>query len=466
MTTVVAVTALLTIGRRSLWLDEVLTVSVAMAPTNELPSLLGLNGGNMALHYVAMHGWVQLGTSEWVLRLPSLAFGLAALVVLYRLGRRLFDRQVAVTSTALMAVNGSWIHYSQEVRGYTLALLLILLSWTALLNALEQDRGRSWISYSILVALSGYAHLLSVAFIVAQAVYVLTRRAAVNRRYVAATATAGLLLVPLAIVALGPSASPPSWIAPLNLNQLTAVVHFLAGGTSTFLVLCQLALWVAGSLILVRWMSARELVQPGRLLLSWAVVPIAVTVLISTVEPMLIGRYVFSALPAYCLLASLAITRVGQRAGNAVLAGICVLALVTTGVFAHEEENWRAAAAELARDGSPNDGVLFVPVRGRAPLEYQAMQLGHGQRTLPQPVAPSEPWKRPRRIYPSQDDGVGPKDLLDHDRIWVVLSRDAEKVRQPELNALLAAFRLTDTTVVAGDSKDIELRQYDRRSSE
>ena len=48
--------------------------------------------GNMTLYYFMLRAWVHIGDSEFMLRLPSMIFGVLTVVATYALAARLFGR--------------------------------------------------------------------------------------------------------------------------------------------------------------------------------------------------------------------------------------------------------------------------------------------------------------------------------------------------------------------------------------
>ena len=63
----------------SLWIDEGISAGIASHPAGEIPGLLRQDGSPPA-YYLLLHAWTELaGTSEAVLRAPSLAFALLAI---------------------------------------------------------------------------------------------------------------------------------------------------------------------------------------------------------------------------------------------------------------------------------------------------------------------------------------------------------------------------------------------------
>lgn len=129
-----------------LWLDEALTVNIADLPLSKLPAALKRDGAP-PLYYVLLHGWMRVfGTSDVAARALSGVLGVAMLALAYLAGRRLggvdADRRRWVPWSAVLVVASSpyAIRYATEARMYMLAMVLVLLGYLALGNALVRPR--------------------------------------------------------------------------------------------------------------------------------------------------------------------------------------------------------------------------------------------------------------------------------------------------------------------------------------
>lgn len=143
------------------------------------------------LFYFLERAWVSVvGASPVALRLLSVLLSVAALPLMYWLGRVLLrDDWAAGLAMALLAVSPVQMLYAQEAREYSLWGCTILLSSGLLLRALQrtgdsairrqytqagwQRSGEAWALYGLSVVLGLYTTLLTVWVVVAQGLYVL-----------------------------------------------------------------------------------------------------------------------------------------------------------------------------------------------------------------------------------------------------------------------------------------------------
>jgi 4-amino-4-deoxy-L-arabinose transferase-like glycosyltransferase len=115
-------------------------------------------------YYFFMWGWTRVfGTSLIALRMPSVLFGVAAVLLLYMLATRLFDSRTGLVSAALLAANGHQIFWSQWARNYMVSCLLGIASTLLLVSLLRSQRrepGRE-AAYVALTWLALFTQLLS-----------------------------------------------------------------------------------------------------------------------------------------------------------------------------------------------------------------------------------------------------------------------------------------------------------------
>jgi hypothetical protein len=122
-------------------------------------------------HYV-LYGLVQvLPVAEWSLRAPSIVAGLACVLGIYLLCRRLFGAEVALVAALFAAVDPLQIGSSVLARPYALGNLVCLLSFFALLKLLDARNTAQAVlamaGYGLTLALIGYLSPLLLIVVVA-----------------------------------------------------------------------------------------------------------------------------------------------------------------------------------------------------------------------------------------------------------------------------------------------------------
>jgi uncharacterized membrane protein len=141
-----------------LWFDEIFSVHAAEHSWNSILSFVALDLIHPPLFYVLLKIWIIIGGESlfWLRILPVLFAILTVfpLIALYRTLR--LDPWVQCIALFLIAVNGSMIKYSQEVRMYSLLLFLSLFSYW--LFARYFRKGKSFAALLIINIILVYTH--------------------------------------------------------------------------------------------------------------------------------------------------------------------------------------------------------------------------------------------------------------------------------------------------------------------
>lgn len=153
-----------------LWYDEIVTlVESVRAPLGEIVTRFA-GDNHHPLYSVLAHLAVALfGEAPWALRLPAALFGVATIPLLYALGRLVTSRVESGAAALILTVSYHHIWFSQNARGYTAVLFLVLLSTHALVRWLDERRPSFLVLFAVSTALGAYAHLTTVLVAVGQA---------------------------------------------------------------------------------------------------------------------------------------------------------------------------------------------------------------------------------------------------------------------------------------------------------
>ncbi len=192
------------LGSPSLWYDEAFCWWTTTLPWHKVLAL-SVQEIVPPLDYLLLRGWVPLaGASELALRFPSVLLGVLAVASAGRIARRLSGRGGEGAALLLFAVAPPLLWPSREVRLYSLAQGLTLLSSLALLETLfaplRDVARRAWV-WGVLTLASLYALSLSGFWLLGQAVFaglVLLRLAPAD-----AVRRLRALVAPLLLITLG-----------------------------------------------------------------------------------------------------------------------------------------------------------------------------------------------------------------------------------------------------------------------
>lgn len=366
------------LGRDELWLDEAETANQVALPATALFESFA-HDNKPPLFYLALHGWTRLaGETEWALRLPSAFAGLATVLLLGLLGRRLAGERAGLAAAAWCALSPLAILYAQEARNHAPTACLVVLAFWCLARALERGRRRDWAFYTFAVAAALMTQYSAApALLAGAALLVPPAHRAARRSYLLASLTGLLPLLPWAVVIarqVQVAASTVSWLVPYWQAYPPALAiplsfrAFMPGGdVPIFVALAtppnlQIALAVgAGLVLLVAWLPGKnrflEASPPNARAFALAVcfLPLLAQWLVSWTTPIyMVGRTDFVAFPGFCLLAGLAFARLRSSwvqglavAMFLVASGFALLAAGATPPFAGQREPMARLADSL-----------------------------------------------------------------------------------------------------------------------
>jgi mannosyltransferase len=274
-------------------------------------------------YYVLLHLWMLVsGTIEWA-RLPSLlAYG-ATVIVAGRVGLRIAGRWCGIVTAALTASNTLLIQRALNARPYALSALTATLCAAVLLAWLNDGRRRRLWLFSIL----GIATALLQIFAVLAPLSMVAALLAARPARLAVRLRAMLWPIGTLVVVAGA-------FALLTVGQV-GQINWIAGGSSAqqignargpaignlydlalfamviIVVIVPYYLWPRGGRAMWTKLLSRDR-DPLAVALGWALLPILVLALASTVHPVLLDRYATASAPGLALLFGLVSARVVQ----------------------------------------------------------------------------------------------------------------------------------------------------------
>ena len=358
------------LGAESLWLDEALTLrKIAL----RLPDFVRhFGGGNQTiLYYFVEKVWCHIaGTSEWVIRFPSVIYGLAAVWGIFLLGRELFSPAVGLYSALLLAVNPFAIFYSQEARPYALFLAAAVFSVYCLLRVVRSGTRAAQAGYVMTTTVALYTHPLALLLLGVHAVgWWIYGSERVSRKQSAwlilkLNAISVVLFVPqvilmsVTVAAKRRGLPSASWIPLPDLLDFVITIrryfmHPLLAGAVVAVVIILFA---------VMWIKNRRL--PAALWIPAALIIFCMAapwIISHALTPVYVDRYTIPALAGFILFLAWSLSIMPLRLRAAAVA----LLLIPTGFALHgyyagmDKDPWRETAAEVHALNKPGD-VLVV----------------------------------------------------------------------------------------------------------
>ena len=131
------------VGRPELWRDELASWSFGTRPLSSLLATARHTGGTQLAYYLLLHLWIMaFGDSVDAMRSLSVLAMAAAAACVTLVGRRLAGPRAGLFSGLVFALVPSVSRFAQEVRFYSLEVLIATLATLLLLRALETGRRR------------------------------------------------------------------------------------------------------------------------------------------------------------------------------------------------------------------------------------------------------------------------------------------------------------------------------------
>lgn len=357
------------LGSKSLWVDEIGHAFVAFGGPMAALRQASAHVAAAPLDYIVTSLVLGLDTSDAALRFPAALWGTASIAVLFLLGRRLSRRtDVALTAAFLLSVCPSHVRYSQELRFYSLFVLLSLCSLLGILVVIERGRRSDWALCATALAGSFLSHYYTI-FVALSGLGLALLSARGRETFIRLVGLTVVCAAPLALFTVFSGGGPSSaflFSAPGLPEVLRACIageyHQTARGAdlATFFALWLLpALAVCGAVVA----TVRGRRHVAALAVAIVASSLGVLVLDWRFSYFWAPRQFLFLVPLWLLLAADGASSVARELGRrlpgyasaAVLGALAGAALYCLepalgAWYATPKENWRAVSAQLAAD--------------------------------------------------------------------------------------------------------------------
>jgi hypothetical protein len=163
------------------WFDEIATVQneVRKPAADIIVKYEAAN--NHVFNSLLAHVCAGIGGERpWVVRFPSVLFGIASVWAFYFVARLFWAPPAALLGTLLFAVSYHHVYYTQQARGYSAFVFFALLATGMLIRLLraETSRAANWygLGYALALGLGAYSLLLTSFLILGHACALLLGR--------------------------------------------------------------------------------------------------------------------------------------------------------------------------------------------------------------------------------------------------------------------------------------------------
>ena len=461
------------IQRPSYWRDEAATLAAVRRPFGALIAMLSNVDAVHGVYYMMMWAVVRLfGSGELATRLPSALAMTAASAGVAAIGWRLVSPRAGLFAGLVLAALPQVSWYGQDARSYAVVMALATTASYLLVRLLGAGGPRrGWLAaYGLALTALGLVNIFGLLLIPAHGLTVALalrhgESREENRRarrlllagWLAAAAAACAVASPL-IAAAWQQRAQQHWLKAPGIRMLAALRYLV--GPSVLVAAVLLTIGSAIAVSAVRGRAGASADWPARipaLCLPWLLLPAAVLLAGSLIQPVYTLRYVLFSLPALALLAGTALAALRRAAGAIALALVVLIGLpaqVQVRSRSAHGDNIRMADDIVAAAMRPGDAVLYASAAARNMAAAYPEGLA-ALRNIALARAPVPTGTLAGTYWPA---AAVRRRLADVRRTWVVQVGGASPQRLPLLEG--AGFRL----VRSWRPSDIWLLLYQHRN--
>jgi uncharacterized membrane protein len=372
------------LDRQSVWFDESLSALFATLPIRDsIEAMLTEGLQHSPLYYLILRPFLAGGANEFWLRLPSVIFGTLTILLAYRCGLELHQKNVGLIAALLIAVNPYHIWYSQEGRMYALLGFVAVGAYIFFIRLLQEASLVNLIGLTLFSAFGFVTHHFSFLLAFTQFFYLLaTLRINFGKlRWWALTQfIAALCFLPWLILIFQQknfyATSGTGKVASL-LDPFYTFWNFSLGFTSNLDWVTIMLLGLYGVLLILGIRFGKSI------LVNWFVLPMLIIVLASQRFPTYMDRYLIISLVPFLLLIGTGLLRFSKKFQGLVLLIIILSSVVGIGRIyfddsMYQRTDWRGLAQYLQQNSSPDDLVLVQFYQDLIPLYF----YDHGSAAL------------------------------------------------------------------------------------
>ncbi len=363
---------------QSLWLDEAITATIARdLSLNEIFKNYLPFDNHPPLYLLLIHFLLKiLPATDFVVRAPSVLFGTLTILTIYFLAKELKSKKIALISSLLLATSPLHIYYSQEGRMYALNALLVSLLMFASIKFLKAEKNLFLYIFTLVGILIIYTdYLPAVVFIAVIVSLNLLKK--FSKKWIFVFFAVGISYLPwLSIFVkqlnLGFAGRGRSELfdkvlgkfdpASLPLTFEKFVLGRIPIDFNVTLIVIVPVLFTFIFLLILGIKRADNFSK--KILLTWAIIPIIFSQLLSLKLPVYLYFRMVFILPVFYLLLGLGIAGFKNRLFIFILSLVVLINLCAVSFYYFDEkiqrENWKQATKWINLNLQSEDVVLFT----------------------------------------------------------------------------------------------------------
>ena len=297
---------------QSIWFDESYSAYLVRFDFGKIWEFTSVDV-HPPLYYFLLKIWAHLfGHNVETMRVMSALLGALAIVFAYLWLKYKYGGAAAVVASLLMAISPIMVRYGQEMRMYTLVILIVFAATYFLQLAIDHGKKYWWVIYAILVAAGMWTHYFCAFAWCAHVVYLFTiyGKKIFQKKIILTYLLSVVLFLPWVPSLISQTSAVQSgfWIGETSVASIAdywteAMIYDRASEVKSWLLILCLATAIVVTALIIRYRKKLKL------LLTLAIVPVIILLLLSMppLEPMFISRYVLYAMVAFYLLEGVAL---------------------------------------------------------------------------------------------------------------------------------------------------------------
>jgi mannosyltransferase len=379
--------------RRVIWYDEACSLAYVEYPWKVMISHRYIT---RPVYFVLLKLWTGIfGSQEFVVRSLSVIFGILSVILIFQIGKILFNRRVGILSSLLLALSTYHIYYSQEVRNYSLFVFLALLSVLLFLKILKKGSRLLHLAYIATNILLIFTHPYGLFNLAAQSIYLIFtwNKVSHRKRWLVSQGIILLFAIFLGILLSGDHSNEVNFIPKVNFRSLVDVFEsFSYGGyrqvhagvgfeiDAKRLIIPRIGAGILFFLCVLGIISPRKPASENKdisgsivFLTLWLFIPILGAFLISRlVLPIYLTRYFVAVVAAFYILVAKGLERISIAAYRITLIFIMATCLISIHILLTPEESgdWRGASGFIKANIQASDTLIFAPINQIVPFWY------------------------------------------------------------------------------------------------
>ncbi len=397
---------------------------------------------HVPLYHVLLHMWqFMFGNEVWSARLMSLIFFGASIPAIYALGSLAYTKKVGLFAATLLAISPFMNWYGNEIRMYSLFVLLALLNQYFFMSIYKKRNRQAWIGFAVTAFLGIYTHYFFFLILATNALFFLFNKSLfatdpaqvrqVQKRFIKVAIGLAVLFLPWVIAVLvngGAGNTQPNLMTPTTVNVFNTFSSFIFGFQTDHLNTILVSLWPVTVLLGFLALKKNKHISPETIyfIMGFILPNVAAFAISFLVSPVYLARYLIFTLPMMYLILSWMFSTYPKSLGYAlrtllVLVMAATLAIESASANTPVKENYREAVEYIEKSALPSDVVAVSAPFTIYPVLYY-YQGSASLTTLPI-------WdQRKQGSIPAFSMENLPKEVeiikRNHDNLWLLLSYD------------------------------------------